>query len=348
MTIIKLTQFSHGAGCGCKIAPDKLEQILSNNKSSSVFQNLLVGNQTNDDAAVWDLENGQALVSTVDFFMPIVDDAFDFGRIAATNALSDVYAMGGKPIFANAILGWPIDKLPLELAAKVIEGAQFVCKQANIPIAGGHSIDSLEPMFGLAVNGLVNNENIKQNSTAQNGDVLFLTKKLGTGIIGTAIKRGLIEDELHAKTCIESMCTLNSIGFEIAKLSGVNAMTDITGFGLLGHLIEMAEGANLTAEINWNSVPYFDFITSYLQKNIIPDNTYRNWNAYEKIVNGLNDMKAFQILNDPQTSGGLLISINPANQQTLIDLFNQNGMQDFIKPIGVFKAASAFKVNVNL
>ena len=348
MTTIKLTQFSHGAGCGCKIAPDKLEQILINNKSTNVFQNLLVGNQTNDDAAVWDLANGHALVSTVDFFMPIVDDAFDFGRIAATNALSDVYAMGGKPIFANAILGWPIDKLPLELAAKVIEGAQFVCKQANIPIAGGHSIDSLEPMFGLAVNGLVNNENIKKNSTAQNGDVLFLTKKLGTGIIGTAIKRGLIEDEMHAKTCIESMCTLNSLGFEIAKLSGVNAMTDITGFGLLGHLIEMAEGANLTAEIDWKNVPYFDFIASYLQKNIIPDNTYRNWNAYEKMVSGLNDMKAFQILNDPQTSGGLLISVNPANQQALIDLFNQNGMQDFIKPIGVFKEASAFKVNVNL
>lgn len=348
MTNIKLTQFSHGAGCGCKISPDKLEQILSNNKSTSVFKNLLVGNQTNDDAAVWDLTNGQALVSTVDFFMPIVDDAFDFGRIAATNALSDVYAMGGKPIFANAILGWPIDKLPLELAAKVIEGAQFVCKQANIPIAGGHSIDSLEPMFGLAVNGLVNNENIKQNSTAQNGDVLFLTKKLGTGIIGTAIKRGLIEDEIHAKTCIESMCTLNSLGFEIAQLSGVNAMTDITGFGLLGHLIEMAEGANLTAEIDWKSVPYFDFIDNYLQKNIIPDNTYRNWNAYEKMVSGLNDMKAFQIMNDPQTSGGLLISINPSNQQALIDLFIQNGLNDFIKPIGVFKEETAYKVNVNL
>jgi selenide,water dikinase len=348
MTDIKLTQFSHGAGCGCKIAPDKLEQILINNKSTSIYPNLLVGNQTNDDAAVWDLTNGQALVSTVDFFMPIVDDAFDFGRIAATNALSDVYAMGGKPIFANAILGWPIDKLPLELAAKVIEGAQFVCKQANIPIAGGHSIDSLEPMFGLAVNGLVNKENIKQNSTAQNGDVLFLTKKLGTGIIGTAIKRGLIEDEIHAKTCIESMCTLNNLGFEIAQLSGVNAMTDITGFGLLGHLIEMAEGANLTAEIDWKNVPYFDFIDSYLQKNIIPDNTYRNWNAYEKTVSGLNDMKAFQIMNDPQTSGGLLISINPSNQRALIDLFIQNGLNDFIKPIGVFKEASAFKVNVIL
>ena len=348
MTDVKLTQFSHGAGCGCKIAPDKLEQILINNKSTSIYPNLLVGNQTNDDAAVWDLTNGQALVSTVDFFMPIVDDAFDFGRIAATNALSDVYAMGGKPIFANAILGWPIDKLPLELAAKVIEGAQFVCKQANIPIAGGHSIDSLEPMFGLAVNGLVNKENIKQNSTAQNGDVLFLTKKLGTGIIGTAIKRGLIEDEIHAKTCIESMCTLNNLGFEIAQLSGVNAMTDITGFGLLGHLIEMAEGANLTAEIDWKNVPYFDFIDSYLQKNIIPDNTYRNWNAYEKTVSGLNDMKAFQIMNDPQTSGGLLISINPSNQRALIDLFIQNGLNDFIKPIGVFKEASAFKVNVIL
>ena len=245
-------------------------------------------------------------------------------------------------------MGWPIDKLPLELAAKVIEGAQFVCKQANISIAGGHSIDSLEPMFGLAVNGLVNKENIKQNSTAQNGDVLFLTKKLGTGIIGTAIKRGLIEDEIHAKTCIESMYTLNNLGFEIAQLSGVNAMTDITGFGLLGHLIEMAEGANLTAEIDWKNVPYFDFIDSYLQKNIIPDNTYRNWNAYEKTVSGLNDMKAFQIMNDPQTSGGLLISINPSNQRALIDLFIQNGLNDFIKPIGVFKEASAFKVNVIL
>lgn len=348
MTTIKLTQFSHGAGCGCKIAPDKLEQILCNNKSTSVFQNLLVGNQTNDDAAVWDLANGQALVSTVDFFMPIVDDAFDFGRIAATNALSDVYAMGGKPIFANAILGWPIEKLSLELAAKVIEGAQFVCKQANIPIAGGHSIDSLEPMFGLAVNGLVSSKNIKQNSTAQNGDLLFLTKNLGTGIIGTAIKRGLIENEIHSKTCIESMCTLNSLGFEIAQLSGVNAMTDITGFGLLGHLIEMAEGATLTAEIDWKNVPYFDFINSYLQKNIIPDNTYRNWNAYEKKVSGLNDMKAFQILNDPQTSGGLLISINPANQQSLIKLFNSNGLKDFIKPIGVFKEDSAFKVSIIL
>ena len=203
-------------------------------------------------------------------------------------------------------------------------------------------------MFGLAVNGLVNTKNIKQNSTAQNGDLLFLTKNLGTGIIGTAIKRSLIEDEKHSKTCIESMCTLNSLGFEIAKLSGVNAMTDITGFGLLGHLIEMAEGATLTAEIDWKNVPYFDFIDSYLQKNIIPDNTYRNWNAYEKKVSGLNDMKAFQILNDPQTSGGLLISINPSNQQALIELFKQNNLQDFIKPIGVFKEDSAFKVSVIL
>lgn len=348
MTTIKLTQFSHGAGCGCKIAPDKLEQILSNNKSGKAFENLLVGNQTNDDAAVWDLVDGQALVSTVDFFMPIVDDAYDFGRIAATNALSDVYAMGGKPIFANAILGWPIDKLPLELAAKVIEGAQFVCQQANIPIAGGHSIDSLEPMFGLAVNGLVQKQHIKQNSTAQNGDVLFLTKKLGTGIIGTAIKRGVIEDEKHSKICIESMCTLNSLGYEIAQLTGVNAMTDVTGFGLLGHLIEMAEGPSLTAEIDWKNVPYFDFIDSYLLKNIIPDNTYRNWNTYEKKVSGLNDMKAFQILNDPQTSGGLLISVSASKQQDLIDLFNQNGLHDFVKPIGVFKPASEFKVNIVL
>lgn len=348
MTAIKLTQFSHGAGCGCKIAPDKLEQILSNNKSTDVFANLLVGNQTNDDAAVWDLENGQALISTVDFFMPIVDDAFNFGRIAATNALSDVYAMGGKPIFANAILGWPIDKLPLELASKVIEGAQMVCKQANIPIAGGHSIDSLEPMFGLAVNGLINKQNIKQNSGAKAGDLLFLTKPLGTGIIGTAIKRGLIEAEAHAEICIESMCTLNSIGYDLAKLNGISALTDVTGFGLLGHLIEMAEGAHLTAEINWKNVPYFEFIDSYLQKNIIPDNTYRNWNAYEKKVFGLNDMKAFQILNDPQTSGGLLISVHPDSVNELEELFKVNNLTSFIKPIGFFKNETSNRVEVLL
>lgn len=348
MTEIKLTQFSHGAGCGCKIAPDKLAQILSNNKSENIFQNLLVGNQTNDDAAVWDLANGQALVSTVDFFMPIVDNAFDFGRIAATNALSDLYAMGAKPIFANALLGWPIDKLPLELASKVIEGAQNVCAQAGIPIAGGHSIDSLEPMFGLAVNGLIEKQNIKKNSSSQAGDLLFLTKPLGTGIIGTAIKRGLIEDEIHANICIESMCNLNSIGYEIAKLKGVNALTDITGFGLAGHLIEMAEGANLTAEINWKNVPYFKFINTYLEKNIIPDNTYRNWNAYEKKVVGLNDMKAFQILNDPQTSGGLLVSINSENVQALIDLFIKNNLQNFITPIGIMKLKSDYFVEVIL
>ncbi|MBJ7429178.1 MAG: selenide, water dikinase SelD [Bacteroidia bacterium] len=348
MTTIKLTQFSHGAGCGCKIAPDKLEQILSKNKSTDVFANLLVGNQTNDDAAVWDLENGQALISTVDFFMPIVDDAFNFGRIAATNALSDVYAMGGKPIFANAILGWPIDKLPLELATKVIEGAQMVCKQANIPIAGGHSIDSLEPMFGLAVNGLINKQNIKQNSAAKAGDLLFLTKPLGTGIIGTAIKRGLIEAEAHAEICIESMCILNSVGYDLSKLIGVSALTDVTGFGLLGHLIEMAEGANLTAEINWKNVPYFEFIDSYLQKNIIPDNTYRNWNVYEKKVFGLNDKKAFQILNDPQTSGGLLISIHPDAVNELEELFKSNNLKSFIKPIGCFKNETPNRVEVIL
>lgn len=348
MTAIKLTQFSHGAGCGCKIAPDKLEQILSNNKSTDVFANLLVGNQTNDDAAVWDLENGQALISTVDFFMPIVDDAFNFGRIAATNALSDVYAMGGKPIFANAILGWPIDKLPLELASKVIEGAQSICKQANIPIAGGHSIDSLEPMFGLAVNGLINKQNIKQNSGAKAGDLLFLTKPLGTGIIGTAIKRGLIEAEAHAEICIESMCTLNSIGYDLAKLNGVSALTDVTGFGLIGHLIEMAEGANLTAEINWKNVPYFEFIDSYLQKNIIPDNTYRNWNAYEKKVVGLNDMKAFQILNDPQTSGGLLVSIHSANIKEIYNILTINNLSKHLIPIGTFTEEQEYKVKIKL
>jgi selenide, water dikinase len=341
-----LTAYSSGAGCGCKIAPEQLEQILSNHKSGITYKNLLVGNQTNDDAAVWDLENGTALVSTVDFFMPIVNDAFQFGQIAATNALSDIYAMGAKPIFANAILGWPVNKLPLEMANQVIAGAKSICEKANIPIAGGHSIDSAEPIFGLAVNGIINSAQIKTNSKAQVGDLLFLTKPLGTGIIGTAIKRNQIEAQSHIDETIVSMCTLNQIGQAIAQIDGVTAMTDITGFGLLGHTIEMAEGAQLSAQIEWGKVPYFDFVESYLLKNIIPDNTYRNWNAYEKKVNGISDMKSFQILNDPQTSGGLLIAVKPSEAPKLIALLIENKLEKFIQPIGVFTEKTTHSVQV--
>ncbi len=329
---MKLTQYSHASGCGCKMAPADLEKLLSGKKVEG-FQALLVGNHANDDAAVWDLGNGSALVSTVDFFMPIVDDPFDFGRIAATNAISDVYAMGAKPIFANAILGWPIDLLPIEMAAKVMDGAKQICALAGIPLAGGHSIDSKEPIFGLAVNGLVQTEKIKRNCTAKVGDYLLLTKPLGTGIIGTAIRRGL-DKENHAALVIEEMCKLNVLGAELANLEGVNALTDVTGFGLLGHLIEMC-GEDLSAELYTSKVPYFDFLQTYLEQNIIPDNTYRNWNAWDKKVEGLTDMKWFQLLNDPQTSGGLLISVSQETYPELKAIMVQSGLTNFVEPIGI-------------
>ncbi len=328
---MKLTQYSHASGCGCKMAPADLEKLL-NGKKVDGFKDLLVGNHANDDAAVWDLGNGTALVSTVDFFMPIVDDPFDFGRIAATNAISDVYAMGANPIFANAILGWPVDSLPVEIASKVMDGAKQICAMAGIPLAGGHSIDSKEPIFGLAVNGLVQTDNIKRNSTAQVGDYLMLTKPIGTGILGTAIKRGL-DKENHAQLAIEEMCKLNSIGTQLAKINGVNAMTDVTGFGLLGHLIEMC-GDSLSAEIFTAKVPHFNFLETYLTQNIIPDNTYRNWNAWEKKVEGIIDMKWFQLLNDPQTSGGLLISVSPNAYFEVKALMEQFDLANFIHPIG--------------
>ena len=244
---IKLTQYSRAAGCGCKIAPDVLEKIL-HGATQKANPNLLVGYDTKDDASVYDIGNGQAIISTTDFFMPIVDDAFDFGRIAAANAISDVYAMGGKPFMAVAILGWPIEKLSTDIAKLVLDGARSICAEANIPLAGGHSIDSQEPIFGLAVTGEIEIKNIKKNSTATEGCKLFLTKPLGVGMIATAHKRGLaIPDDLDA--AIKSMSQLNSIGYEFGKLEYVKAMTDVTGFGLLGHLIEMCEGSGLSAEI---------------------------------------------------------------------------------------------------
>lgn len=340
---MKLTQYSHASGCGCKMAPADLEKLLSGKKVVG-FDQLLVGNSSNDDAAVWDLGNGQAIVSTVDFFMPIVDDAFDFGRVAATNAISDIYAMGASPIFANAILGWPIDLLPVELAAKVMEGAREICNNAGIPIAGGHSIDSKEPMFGLAVNGLVQTENLKRNNTPQEGDLLLLTKPLGTGIMGTAIRRGM-QKENHAQLVIEAMCQLNDIGPKLAKLQGVHAMTDVTGFGLLGHLLEMC-GEQFSAELNTSKIPYFAFLKDYMEMNIIPDNTYRNWNWWEKKVSGLGEMKWFQLLNDPQTSGGLLIAISPESYPAVKEILEQNMLQNFIEPIGKITARNQYCISI--
>lgn len=261
MEEISLTQHSHGAGCGCKIAPAVLEQIL---KSSTQIpaEKLIVGNSTKDDAAVYELDKDNYLISTTDFFTPIVDDAFDFGRIAAANAISDVYAMGGTPIMAIAILGWPVNKLPVELAQKAIEGMRSICAESNIPLAGGHSIDSTEPILGLSVNGIVTPKNLKRNNTAQAGDLIYITKKLGVGILATAEKRAMLE-EMHKGVAVKQMTQLNKFGSIAGKLPYVNAMTDVTGFGLLGHLIEMAEGSNLSAEINYTHVPLIENLSTY-------------------------------------------------------------------------------------
>lgn len=307
---INLTQYSHGAGCGCKIAPAVLEEILKTNETAAHFPSLLVGNASKDDAAVYDLGNGSSLISTTDFFMPIVDDAFDFGRIAAANSISDVYAMGGTPLMAIAILGWPIETLPASLAQQVLDGARAVCKEANIPLAGGHTIDSKEPFFGLAVNGLVNNQQLKQNNTAREGDVLLLTKPIGVGILSTAQKRKVLQPE-HDGIAVKWMTQLNKAGALLSSLPGVHAMTDVTGFGLLGHLIEMAEGSGLSAELNYASIPVIEEAKTYLAQRIVPDATYRNWNSYSTKVGfetGVNVMEAFNLLPDPQTNGGLLIA----------------------------------------
>jgi selenide,water dikinase len=307
----RLTQFSRGAGCGCKIAPKVLDEILKNSIALPDNNKLLVGNHSKDDAAVYDLGNGMALISTTDFFMPIVDDAFDFGRIAAANSISDVYAMGGKPLMAIAILGWPVEKLPVELAQKIIEGGRTICNQAGIPLAGGHSIDSTEPIFGLAVTGILPIENLKKNNSAKEGDQLFLTKPLGVGILSTAQKRGLLKDE-HLSVMIDQMSSLNSIGEELGKIKGVNAMTDVTGFGLLGHLIEMAEGSGLSAEIYYDKIPIAPGVKEYIAQRIFPDATTRNWSSYSekvKFEKGVNVMEAFTLLPDPQTNGGLLLSV---------------------------------------
>jgi selenide,water dikinase len=317
MEIPKLTQFSPGAGCGCKIAPSDLQTILTSELSFSRPENLLVGYETKDDAAVFDLGNGTALISTTDFFTPIVDDPFDFGRIAATNAISDVYAMGGIPILAISILGWPLEKLSHEIARKVIEGARTVCNNAGIALAGGHSINIADPIFGLAVNGIVDTDKIKQNRTATAGCRLFLTKPLGIGIVTTAEKKGLVLEEHRLRT-IELMTTLNKGGAEYGKLAYVKAMTDVTGFGLLGHLLEMCEGSNLSAEIQFADIPTLDGLAEYIDNKAIPGGTFRNWKSY---CDQIGDITEFQkmILCDPQTSGGLLVAVEP------------NGLNDFLK-----------------
>ncbi len=335
---IKLTQYSHGAGCGCKISPSVLDEILKSNLALPDNKNLLVGNSSKDDAAVYDLENGMALISTTDFFMPIVDDPFEFGRIASANAISDVYAMGGRPIVAIAILGWPINVLSPAIAQKVIEGSRSICKEAGIPLAGGHSIDSPEPIFGLAVSGLVTIENIKQNDRAQEGDIIFLTKPLGVGILTTAEKKGILKEE-HRGIAAKQMMQLNKAGELLGGIKGVNAMTDVTGFGLLGHLVEMAEGSGLSAVIDFNNFPLIiDDIKNYVDQKSVPGGTNRNWESYGDKIGDINEYQK-AILADPQTSGGLLISVEKNSVEKVKQILSEQGIK-FIKPIGMFIKSS--------
>lgn len=307
MEDIKLTQYSHGAGCGCKIAPGVLAEILDKANNQTVFPGLLVGNDTNDDAAVFDIGDGKVVISTTDFFMPIVDNPEEFGAIASVNAISDIYAMGGTPIMAIAILGWPVNTIPVEIAGRVLNGAREACGKAGIPLAGGHSIDSPEPIFGLAVTGIADKSRIKYNNKAQAGDHLFLTKKLGVGIISTAQKKNLARQD-HLDFVKSSMLTLNDIGKHLARLPYVHALTDVTGFGLLGHLVEMCEGSDLSAEVIFEQVPRFDFLEGYLDQKCMPGGTHRNWDSYGHKIGPLSETQKF-ILADPQTSGGLLIAV---------------------------------------
>ena len=339
---LRLTQYSHGAGCGCKISPQVLETILHSELTPFHDPQLLVGNETRDDAAVYDLGNGTAVVSTTDFFMPIVDDPHTFGRIAATNAISDIYAMGGKPIMAIAILGWPINVLSPEVAQQVIEGGRAACQAAGIALAGGHSIDAPEPIFGLAVTGIVDVARVKKNSAAQVGSQLFLTKPLGIGILTTAEKKGKLRDQDRG-LARDWMCTLNTAGSRFGKLDSVKAMTDVTGFGLLGHLVELAEGSGLTAHLDYAAVPRLPGVEHYLAEGCIPGGTLRNFESYGHKLGALSDEQK-QLLCDPQTSGGLLVAVSPEGEAAFLSVASELGLQ--LSPIGSLVARQSHAVEV--
>jgi len=330
---IKLTQFSPAAGCGCKLSPETLREILTPVEVDALEDStspLLVGNSSRDDAAAIDIGGGRALLSTTDFFTPIVDDPFEFGQISATNAISDIYAMGGQPTLAIAILGWPVDKLAPAIASRVLAGARQICREVGIALAGGHSIDISEPIFGLAVSGLIDIENLKQNNTAQNGDTLFLTKPLGVGIISTAIKRGKAKAS-DVELASQSMRSLNRIGPSLACIKGVNALTDVTGFGLLGHLTEIMTASALDAEISWSQIPKLPNLEHYVKEQCVPGGTGRN---YASIANHLPTLNEAQraILCDPQTSGGLLTTVRPEAVDEVAAVLKSAGLP--FNPIG--------------
>jgi selenide,water dikinase len=327
---IRLTQYSHGAGCGCKISPQVLEVILAGSGAQNLDPKLWVGNASRDDAAIYALDEQRGVVSTTDFFMPIVDDPFDFGRIAATNAISDIYAMGGDPLMAIAILGWPVNLLPPEVAREVIRGGRAACDAAGIPLAGGHSIDAPEPIFGLAVTGVVEKRHMKRNDTARAGCLLYLTKPLGIGILTTAEKKGKLR-EADAGLARDWMCVLNNAGSRFGKLPAVTAMTDVTGFGLLGHLVEMADGSGLTAHIEYDRVPRLPGVEYYLAEGCVPGGTQRNFDSYADKIGRIDEAQK-QLLCDPQTSGGLLVAVSPEGDAAFLAVAAELGLT--LAPIG--------------
>src|SRR5216110_2498628 len=323
---IRLTEFSHGGGCGCKIAPAVLSEILAAAPIRGLPKDLLVGTETADDAAVYRLNDSQALIATTDFFTPIVDDPHDFGRIAATNALSDVYAMGGKPIFALAIVGMPLEKMPVEVIQKIISGGESVCAQAGIPIAGGHSIDTLEPIYGLVALGLVHPKKVKRNSSAKAGDVLILGKPLGVGILSAALKKGKLSDAGYAQM-LEWTTKLNTPGEALAEMPAVHALTDVTGFGLAGHLLEICRGSKLGAEIRFDDLPVLPEALEWAKEGTATGASDRNWKGYGHEVRmpaGAPDWKR-KLISDPQTSGGLLVACAPAAEKRVVEEFLRQG-----------------------
>lgn len=323
---IRLTSLAHGGGCGCKLAPSVLQQLLARQSAAQPFAQLLVGTETGDDAAVWRLEDGTCVIATTDFFMPMVDDPYDFGRIAATNAISDIYAMGGNPIMALAILGIPIDKLPTEMTARILAGGAAVCATAGIPVAGGHSIDSPEPIYGLAVIGTCKEKDIRRNSEAQAEDAIILTKPLGVGVYAAAFKKGALSDVAYADM-IGSMTRLNRVGTKLAADASVHAMTDVTGFGLLGHSLEMARGSDVSIILNAADIPLLPEAQQLIKQGFLTGASGRNWASYGHEVRldpGCAEWQR-QLLTDPQTSGGLLIACHADRAEAITRQIVEDG-----------------------